>query len=110
MTDESTPISRRTFVRDSATAAAAFAMAPMIVPRHVLGGVGYQPPSRTLNVAMIGFGGMGMTNMNAILQAGENIGAGCDADFAYVGSSIPAPLRLPPGQAAPHPDPGERPE
>jgi predicted dehydrogenase len=104
MTDESKSISRRSFVRDSATAAAAFAMAPMIVPRHVLGGVGYQPPSRTLNVAMIGFGGMGMTNMNNILQAGENIVAVCDADFGYVERSIADRMRVRQGQTAPSPD------
>ena len=95
MTDESNPISRRTFVRDGATAAAAFAMAPMIVPRHVLGGVGYRAPSRTLNVAMIGFGGMGMTNMNALLQAGENIVAVCDIDY-----SVRRALHRRPGPAA----------
>ena len=67
MTDEKNPISRRDFVRDTAKATAALAVAPMIVPRHVLGGVGYRAPSRTLNVAMVGFGGMGMSNMNAIL-------------------------------------------
>jgi hypothetical protein len=93
MTDESNPISRRTFVRDGATAAAAFAMAPMIVPRHVLGGVGYRPPSRTLNVAMIGFGGMGMSNMNALLQAGENVVAVCDIDYGYVDLRDPAENR-----------------
>jgi len=98
MTDESTPISRRTFVRDGATAAAAFAMAPMIVPRHVLGGVGYRAPSRTLNVAMIGFGGMGMSNMNALLQAGENIVAVCDIDYPYVERSIAGRLRPRQGQ------------
>jgi predicted dehydrogenase len=100
MTDESTPISRRTFVRDGATAAAAFAMAPMIVPRHVLGGVGYRAPSRTLNVAMIGFGGMGMSNMNALLQAGENVVAVCDIDYAYVERSIAGRLRPRQGQTA----------
>ena len=98
MTDESTPISRRTFVRDGATAAAALAMAPMIVPRHVLGGVGYRAPSRTLNVAMIGFGGMGMSNMNALLQAGENIVAVCDIDYGYVERSIASRVRPRQGQ------------
>jgi len=103
MTDESKSISRRAFVRDSATAAAAFAMAPMIVPRHVLGGPGYRAPSRTLNVAMIGFGGMGLTNMNNILLAGENIVAVCDIDFPYVERSIAGRLRVRPGQTAPDP-------
>ena len=95
MTDESTPISRRAFVRDSATAAAAFAMAPMIVPRHVLGGPGYRAPSRTLNVAMIGFGGMGLSNMTALLQAGEKVVAVCDIDYGYVERSITGRLRPP---------------
>ncbi|HET9799633.1 MAG TPA: Gfo/Idh/MocA family oxidoreductase [Gemmatimonadaceae bacterium] len=104
MTDESKPISRRTFVRDSATAAAAFAMAPTIVPRHVLGGVGYRAPSRTLNVAMIGFGGMGLSNMNALLQAGENIVAVCDIDYGYVERSIASRLRPRQGQAGPSAD------
>jgi predicted dehydrogenase len=104
MTDESTPISRRTFVRDGATAAAALAMAPMIVPRHVLGGVGYRAPSRTLNVAMIGFGGMGMSNMNALLQAGENIVAVCDIDYGYVERSIASRVRPRQGQTTAPPD------
>ena len=38
--DESSNISRRSFVKGSATTAAAFALGPMIVPRHVLGGRG----------------------------------------------------------------------
>src|SRR5215218_6150200 len=104
MTDEAKPISRRTFVRDGATAAAAFAMAPMIVPRHVLGGVGYRAPSRTLNVAMIGFGGMGMSNMNALLQAGENIVAVCDIDYGYVERSIAGRLRPRQGQPGAPPE------
>src|SRR3569832_2856379 len=104
MTDESTPITLRTFVRDGATAAAAFAMAPMIVPRHVLGGPGYRPPSRTLNVAMIGFGGMGMSNMNALLQAGENIVAVCDIYYAYVERGIASRVRPRQGQTAAPPD------
>src|SRR3954470_2624864 len=98
MTDESKSISRRSFVRDTATAAAAFAVGPMIVPRHVLGGVGYRAPSRTLNVAMIGFGGMGLQNMTALLAAGENIVAVCDIDYAYVERSIAGRVRLRQGQ------------
>ena len=102
--DDSTPISRRTFVRDSAGAAAAFALAPMIVPRHVLGGVGYQPPSRTLNVAMVGIGGMGMSNMQALVNGGENIVAICDADFPYVERSLAGRLRPPQGQTSSSPE------
>ena len=104
LTDESKSISRRTFVRDGATAAAAFAMAPMIVPRHVLGGVGHRAPSRTLNVAMIGFGGMGMSNMNSLLQAGENIVAVCDIDYPYVERGIASRVRPRQGQTGAPPD------
>src|SRR4051812_37932881 len=60
--DDTRDISRRTFVKASATTAAAMAFGPMIVPRHVLGGVGYRAPSDTLNVAMVGIGGMGKQN------------------------------------------------
>jgi predicted dehydrogenase len=102
--DDSTPISRRSFVLDTAGAAAAFAMAPMIVPRHVLGGVGYKAPSRTLNIAMVGIGGMGMSNMQAFVNAGENIVAICDADFPYVERSLTGRLRPPQGQTSSSPE------
>jgi predicted dehydrogenase len=91
-------------VRDGATAAAAFAAAPMIVPRHVLGGVGHRAPSRTLNVAMIGFGGMGFSNYNALLAAGENVVAVCDVDYGYVERSLTGRLRPRQGQTAPPPE------
>ena len=104
MTDESNPISRRTFVRDGATAAAAFAMAPMIVPRHVLGGVGYRPPSRTLNVAIVGVGGMGFSNMTALLQAGENVVALCDIDYGYCERSLAGRQRPRQGQTTVPPE------
>src|SRR5688500_816521 len=104
MTDESNPISRRTFVRDGATAAAAFAMAPMIVPRHVLGGVGYRPPSRTLNVAIVGVGGMGFSNMTALLQAGENVAALCDIDYGYCERSLAGRQRPRQGQTTVPPE------
>jgi hypothetical protein len=31
----------------------------MVVPRHVLGGAGYLPPSEKVNVAIVGCGGQG---------------------------------------------------
>jgi predicted dehydrogenase len=100
--DESNPISRRSFVKGSATtAAAALAFGPMIVPRHVLGGIGYRAPSDTLNVAMIGIGGMGMSNLQALIAAGVNIVAICDADFGYVERSLAGRLRPPQGQTSP---------
>ena len=44
-----------TLTRRDLAAATAFAL----VPRHVLGGVGYKAPSDTLNLAGVGVGGMG---------------------------------------------------
>lgn len=102
--DDNSSISRRTFVRDTGRAAAALAIAPMIVPRHVLGGVGYRAPSRTLNVACVGIGGMGMSNMHTLVQAGENIVAVCDVDFAYVERSLAGRLRPPQGQTSSSPE------
>jgi predicted dehydrogenase len=66
-------ISRRTFVGGVAAAAGI-----MIVPRHVLGGPGYQAPSDKLNIATVGVSGMGASNTKQC--AGENIVALCDVD------------------------------
>lgn len=60
-------LSRRTFVEGAGRAA----LSAMILPRHVLGGRGYQAPSDTLNVAIVGAGGMGMSNAEAL--GSENI-------------------------------------
>ena len=67
-------IQRRTFVSEMAAAGAAF----HIVPRHVLGGRGYKAPSDTLNVACIGVGGMGGSDVRGM--SSENIYALCDVD------------------------------
>lgn len=103
MSDDA-PISRRTFVLDTAGAAAAFALAPTIVPRHVLGGMGHRPPSRTLNVACVGIGGMGMNNMATLVEAGENIVAVCDVDYPYVERQLAGRLRPRQGQTASSPE------
>lgn len=71
-----TPISRRRFL--AATAAASLFQ---IVPRHVLGGPGYTPPSEKLNIAGIGIGGMGASNLRKCEK--ENIVALCDVDHHY---------------------------
>src|SRR6476620_9233373 len=98
--DESSKVSRRSVVKGSATTAAALALGPMIVPLHVLG-MGFQAPSDTLHVAMVGIGGMGMSNMQALVNAGVNIVAICDADFAYVERSLAGRMRPPQGQTEP---------
>ena len=71
-----TPVSRRGFVRASATAGAGL----VIVPRHVLGGPGHRAPSDTLNIAHIGVGGMGSGDVRGMANEGENIYALCDVD------------------------------
>ena len=48
-----------------------------IVPRHVLGGVGYIPPSDQLTKAVIGVGGMGRGHFG---YAGTRVVAICDVD------------------------------
>jgi predicted dehydrogenase len=70
--------SRREFIATSSKAA----FGAMIVPRHVLGGPGFQAPSDTLNVAVVGAGGMGRENSLRLLD--ENLVAFCDVDFGYV--------------------------
>ena len=45
---------RRKFIVGGLSSAAAFS----IVPRHVIGGIGYKAPSDTLNIASVGAGGM----------------------------------------------------
>ncbi len=68
--------SRRKFVVDVGLAAAGFA----IVPRHVLGR-GYEAPSDTLNIAAVGVGGMGRSNMTNL--SSQNLVAMCDVDWEY---------------------------
>jgi predicted dehydrogenase len=77
-------LTRREFVAGagkSALGAIVAGSAPMIVPSRVLGR-GARAPSDTVNVAIVGFGGMGCQNALAIAQT-DHIGAVCDVDFAY---------------------------
>ena len=69
-------VTRRTLLRTTA-AAAAFT----IVPRHVLGGAGNTPPSEKLNIAGVGIGGQGASDLNDVRS--ENIVALCDVDWDY---------------------------
>ena len=68
--------SRRKFVADVGLAAAGLT----IVPRHVLGR-GFEAPSDTLNIAAVGVGGQGRSNM--INLASQNLVALCDVDWGY---------------------------
>ena len=75
MKDKTT--SRRTFIKGAALTAAGIS----IIPRHVLGGPGFKAPSDTLNIAGVGVGGMGKSNLRNMSD--ENIVALCDVDDAF---------------------------
>jgi len=70
--------SRRSFLKKGAVASSIF-----IVPRHVLGGVGYIAPSDRLRLAAIGAGGKGASDIyNASVEGREKVVALCDVDFS----------------------------
>jgi predicted dehydrogenase len=80
MTDKK-EISRRSFIGTAAAASAA----ATIVPRHVLGR-GFTPPSDLFNVACVGVGGMGRSNL--INLASQNVVALCDVDWGYTDKNL----------------------
>ena len=111
MSDQNTTapqgLPRREFVRAAGMAAAGLT----IVPRHVLG-KGQTAPSDLVNVAGVGVGGMGRSNMTNL--ASQNIVALCDVDWGFAGKAydgIPqqvaaAEKRL--AEATPAPTPEQR--
>jgi predicted dehydrogenase len=74
-------LSRRDFI-GAAGAVAAFT----IVPRHVLGGPANTPPSEKLNIAGIGVGGQGASDLEALES--QNIVALCDVDWRHAGDTF----------------------
>src|SRR5271155_5750676 len=78
--------SRRTFVATTGALALNF----MVVPRHVLGGVGYLAPSERVNIAGIGAGGMGGGDIATVARLGANIVALCDVDDQRAAGSFQA--------------------
>ncbi len=81
-------VTRREFVSDTGK----LGLGVMIVPRHVLGGVGYQAPSDTLNVAVVGFGGRG-SEVALGFAPTENIVAIADVDMAFAEKNMGDKLR-----------------
>ncbi len=70
-------ISRREFLGSAASSAIALT----IIPRYVLGGKKYVPPSDRLNIAIIGTGGQGINNMKDLLRHPDiQITAICDVN------------------------------
>ncbi len=71
-------VSRRIFIKNSVFASSFF-----LVPRHVLGGLGFTAPSDQLNLAAIGAGGKGASDIrNASVKGRERVAALCDVDFS----------------------------
>ena len=68
--------SRRKFLKKSIVIPSIF-----IVPRHVLGGIGYTSPSDKLNIAGVGVRKWGMGSGNLSQCESENIVALCDVDY-----------------------------
>ncbi|NQT00844.1 MAG: Gfo/Idh/MocA family oxidoreductase [Planctomycetes bacterium] len=79
--EQNRTISRRDFM-GAAVAAAAFTF----VPRHVLGGARYISPSEKLNVACIGVGGMGGSDVSQMRT--ENLVAFCDVDWGHAAGTF----------------------
>jgi predicted dehydrogenase len=77
-TPSESAVSRREFLAAGASAAAF-----TIVPRHVLGGAGYVPPSEKVNVTFIGVGSQGLRVMLSFLRdADVQAVAVCDPNRA----------------------------
>lgn len=74
-------ITRRRFLGGAAVSTTAF----LVVPSSVLGLRGQTPPSGKLNIAGIGVGGQGASDLSSIQKEspGENIVALCDADWGH---------------------------
>ena len=76
-------INRRKFIKNSILAASAFT----IVPRFVLGGDGYTPPSDQLTKGVIGVGGMGKEHLNNI-NPDSRLLAICDVDDVHLKQAL----------------------
>jgi hypothetical protein len=78
MKENSKNITRRSFIERTGTVAAGLT----ILPGSVMSGFGHRAPSDKLNIAVIGIGGMGNSNLKAVAGT-ENIVALCDVDWEY---------------------------
>lgn len=70
-------VSRRNFLGTITAATAGLT----IVPNYVIAGLGHKAPSDKLNIAGIGVGGKGFSDLKALES--ENIVALCDVDWSY---------------------------
>ena len=76
---------RRQFAKNTAAAIFGF----QIVPRHVIGGPGFTPPSEKVNLGCIGIGGQGGGDIRDLDDSGlANIVALCDVDLDHSAGTI----------------------
>lgn len=73
-------ISRRQFMTRAGLAAASVT----ILPRYVLGGPGYKPPSEVLALGGIGMGGQGTGCLGTLQKRGHKVIAVCDVDKKHL--------------------------
>ena len=78
MKENSKNLTRRSFIGRTGAVAAGLT----IVPGSVISGMGHMSPNDKLNIAVVGVGGMGNSNMRAVAGT-ENIVALCDVDWGY---------------------------
>jgi len=78
MEEDSKNITRRSFIGRTGAVAAGLT----ILPGSVISGFGHKAPSDKLNIAVVGIGGMGNSNLRAV-KGTENIVALCDVDWDY---------------------------
>lgn len=78
-------LNRRSFLKTSIASMASISL----VPRHVLGGPGFTPPSEILTRAVIGVGGMGMGHVTSINTECKLL-AVCDVDNKHLETAIKA--------------------
>jgi len=77
MSRKKTDNSRRDFIKNASLAIGGF----YILPRHVLGGNGFTAPSDRLQVAGIGAGGKGSSDLGAFFETGKvDVAFLCDVD------------------------------
>jgi predicted dehydrogenase len=76
-------MTRRSFIHAGALAAGAMS----IVPRHVLGGQGFTPPSEQLTKAVIGVGGMGRGHLKTVNPTSRLL-AVCDVDENHLKEAL----------------------
>jgi predicted dehydrogenase len=75
-------VEKKKLTRRGFMGAAAGVAAFTVVPRSVLGGAGQTPPSERVNIAGVGFGGQGGSDLQH-LEKDTNIVALCDVDWAH---------------------------